>query len=203
MIDPELHPYVEWIAREARRPVLTDAAARERVMAAIRPIAPPRRSRARGTWGRLLEPRALTLSPLTSALLAAGLVGIGVLAGVLAQNRDGRAPVGQRPVAAVPQLPVSDTIVKFVFFAPQASEVAVVGDFNDWDTTKTPMERAAKGGLWTVAMPLTPGRHLYSFVVDGTIWTTDPGAPVAPDDGFGRANSVKIVRGRAARGRAL
>jgi hypothetical protein len=197
MIDPELHPYVEWIAREARRPVVTDAAARERIMAAVRPLAAPRRSRSRAFWSRLLEPRPLILSPVTSGLLAAGLVGIGVLAGGLTQNRDGRVSVGQRPVAAVPQLPVSDTVVKFVFFAPQASEVAVVGDFNDWDTGKTPMERSANGGLWTVTMPLAPGRHLYSFVVDGTIWTTDPGAPVAPDDGFGRANSVKIVRGGA------
>lgn len=197
MTEPELHPYVEWIAREARRPVVTDPAARDRVMAAIRPLARPRRSRAHILWARLVEPRPLTLSPVASGLLAAGLVGIGVLAGVFTKNRDGRLSVGQRPVAAVPQLPVSDTVVKFVFFAPQAAKVTVVGDFNDWDTTKTPMQRSANGGLWTVTMPLTPGRHLYSFVVDGTMWTTDPGAPVAPDDGFGRANSVKIVRGPA------
>ena len=36
MIDSEEHPYVEWIAREARRPVLTDPASRARLMAAIR-----------------------------------------------------------------------------------------------------------------------------------------------------------------------
>jgi hypothetical protein len=39
---------------------------------------------------------------------------------------------------------------------------------------------------------------VYSFVVDGSTWSADPSAPLAPDDGFGRPNSVKIVgRGSA------
>ena len=36
MTEPELHPYVEWIAREAQRPVITDPSARDRIMAALR-----------------------------------------------------------------------------------------------------------------------------------------------------------------------
>ncbi|MDB4878400.1 MAG: glycoside hydrolase family 13 domain protein [Gemmatimonadetes bacterium] len=198
MIDSELDPYVEWIAREARRPVVTDQAARDRIMASVRaePL-PQRRPR---LWERVLEPRAFRLSPAGSALIAAGLVGIGVLAGGFVHNRDGGLPVGLSPIAVVPQtqLPVSDTVVKFVFVAPQAGKVSVVGDFNGWDSTKTPLVRAPNGAVWTVELPLSAGRHLYSFVVDGS-WSADPSAPLAPDDGFGHANSVKLVR----RGSAL
>ena len=51
-------------------------------------------------------------------------------------NRDGRPTAGQPPVAAVSQLPVSDTFVKFTFVAPSAKHVTLVGDFNDWDVSK-------------------------------------------------------------------
>lgn len=203
MTDSELHPYIEWIAREARRPVVMDPAVRDRLMAAIRVeplparrptlITVPSVAGVATTWSRLVQPR-FTFSPAGGALLAAGLVGIGILAGTLAHNRDGHSTVGQRQVAVVsPQLPVShDTVVEFVYVAPRASRVSVVGDFNEWDATKTPMVRAGMGGQWTVTLPLTAGRHLYAFIVDGT-WNADPSAPVAPDDGFGHSNSVKIV----------
>ena len=195
MTDSDLHPYVEWIAREARRPVVTDAAARDRVMAAVRAEPVPRRQR---VWTRVFQPHVFTLSPIGSALLAAGLVGIGVIAGRIVNNRDVRQPDGQPSVAvARPQLPVSDTVVKFVFVAPQANKVSVVGDFNGWDATTTPMVRTPNSAVWTVTLPLTTGRHVYSFVVDGS-WNADPAAPLAPDDGFGHANSVRIVgRGSA------
>lgn len=191
MTDSEqLHPYVEWIIREARRPVITDPDARARVIEAIR--AEPVQFRS-ANWRRIFTPRVFSLSPVAGALLAAGLVGIGVVAGVVSANRDGRATVEQPVAAAKNGLPVSDTIVKFVFFAPKAQKVSLVGDFNDWDQSKTPMIRSAHGGLWSVAVPLSTGRHVYAFVVDGSSWSADPSAPFAPDDGFGHANSVKIV----------
>ena len=192
MTDSELHPFVESIAREARRPVVTDRAARERIMAAVRaePV-PVRRSE---ILSRLVAPRTFSLSPAMGTLLAAGLVGIGVLVGNLALNRDGQSAAGRPSVAVAPQLPVSDTVVRFVYVAPRANAVYVVGDFNGWDTTKTPLSRTSKDGVWSVTLPLSTGRHIYAFVVDGS-WSADPHAPLAPDDGFGHANSVKLVRG--------
>jgi len=187
MTDSELHPYVELIAREARRPIVTDPAARDRIMAAVRAESPPRRLR---FWERAVQPRAFTFSPATGALLAAGLVGIGVIAGGLRANRDGQTSAG--PQEAAIRLPVSDTVVKFVFHAPKASKVSLVGDFNGWDGDKTQMVRAGNSGMWTVTLPLTAGRHLYAFLVDGT-WHADPTEPVAGEDGFGHANSVRIV----------
>jgi hypothetical protein len=131
------------------------------------------------------------LSPVRSTLLAAGLVGIGVFAGAVMTNRDGRPTAGEPSVPAVSQLPVSDTFVKFTFVAPSAKQVTLVGDFNDWDVSSTPMARS--GSVWTVVVPMAAGRHQYSYVVDGKSWSSDPNAPSAPDDGFGHTNSVKIV----------
>lgn len=200
MTESAEHPYVEWIAREARRPVVTDQAARERIMAAVRAEGVVRPlPLANRFWSRVLEPRVFRLSPVASGLLAAGLVGIGVIAGGFANNWGVRKD-GEPSARVATQPPVTagsttDTVVRFVYVGPQASKVSLVGDFNGWDLTRTPMVRDQQGGRWTVTLPLPAGRHLYAFVVDGTTWTPDPGAPLAPDDGFGHVNSVRNVRG--------
>ena len=194
MTESEQHPYVEWIVREALRPVVIDRAARERVMAAVRREPIPRRrtvDRVAAMVRRISEPRIVRLSPAVSALVAAGLVGVGVIAGGIVNTRGVRS--GGGPLARVaPQPPGSDTVVKFVVVAPEASKVRLVGDFNDWSDTKTPMARVGTSGVWTVTLPLTAGRHVYAYLVDGQ-WVNDPSAPLAPDDGFGHANSVRIV----------
>jgi len=72
----------------------------------------------------------------------------------------------------------------------------VVGDFNQWNAGATPMTRIENSNAWRVTVPMSVGRHLYSFFTvgtDGEQWMADPSAPAAPDDGFGRANSVIIV----------
>jgi len=124
MTDSEQHPYVEWIASEARRPVVMDPGARDRIMAAVRAEPVPAPTPA---WRRLLQPRVFHMSPAGSALLAAGLVGIGVLTGVAtSNNRGGRAAEHPRDVAVLPsQPPVSppDTLYKFVIVAPQAESL--------------------------------------------------------------------------------
>ena len=83
--------------------------------------------------------------------------------------------------------------VQFVLDASRARSVAVVGDFNGWDTSATPLVRDSASGLWSALVPVRPGRHLYSFLVDGTIWTLDPNAPRAKDSDYGTEQSVMIV----------
>jgi hypothetical protein len=190
-----LDPNVRWIATEAKRPVAMGAAARERLLEALRAEPAPERAAPIMSW--LSEPRRFALPPLAAAALAAGLVGIGVLGG-LAINRDGRR-AEQRPAVAVvhPQLPdsVAARTVRFVLMAPQASKVSVVGDFNGWDSRANPMSTQGADGTWTVYVPLEPGLHTYSFVVDGSHFVSDPAAPIAPtDDGFGHPSSVVLVR---------
>lgn len=196
----EHDPYVDWIAREAKRPVAVDPMAVERVMARVR-LEPRPQPRWAG-WRWLTEPRALPLSPILGAALAAGLVGIGAFLGHKI-DRGGRNPTERPETVAVPRPPLAshDTIIKFVLVATHATTVSVVGDFNNWDAQATPMKRTPTGGTWSVAIPLRPGRHVYAFVVNGangsTQWVADPTAPLAPEDGLGAPNSVVLVGGSA------
>jgi 1,4-alpha-glucan branching enzyme len=70
----------------------------------------------------------------------------------------------------------------------------VVGDFNDWSFSATPLERQPGDDVWWVTVPLRPGRYRYAFVVNGTSWRPDPHAPAAEDE-FGRPNSVVTIGG--------
>lgn len=188
-----LDPNVQWIVSEARRPVMVDPAARERLLSAVRAAPRPERQTRFRAW--LLEPRQFALPPLATLAAAAGLVGIGVISG-LAYNRDGQPLTGQAsPVVVDSQLPDTQRarVIKFVLVAPQAARVSVVGDFNAWDVAATPAQRQPDG-TWTTFVSLRPGRHVYSFVVDDQ-FIRDPDAPHAPDDGFGQNNSVIVVGG--------
>lgn len=198
-LDPQ-EPYLEWIAREARRPVELAGDLRARIMDAVR--ATPMSERPRRGFGWLTAPRPIARSPLASSLLAAGLVGIGVLAGLTVTHRDGRQPVGQpTAVAATSQLPasISTVVHEFVLQAPTASHVSLVGDFNGWGAAATPMTRTDHGH-WIVKVKLPAGLHRYAFEVDGTSGSTfvaDPAALRAPDDGFGPSSVVIVGHGSA------
>jgi hypothetical protein len=192
-LDP-LDPNVAWIVAEARRPVTIDRAARQRLLDAVRAEPLPRRRGRVLAW--LVEPRGFVLPRFATAALAAGLVGIGVIAG-LALNRDGSE--AEQRVADVASQQLADSLapraVKFVLVAPQAARVALVGDFNGWDASANPMTTQGAGGVWTVFVPLQPGLHVYSFVLDGKHFVADPRAPIAPDDGYGHKSSVVLVGG--------
>ena len=83
--------------------------------------------------------------------------------------------------------------VRFDLRLPAGTQgVALVGDFNGWDSTATPMSKRASDGTWTTELPLIPGVHTYAFVVDGKKWIVDPLAPQVPDEGFGKANAVVV-----------
>jgi hypothetical protein len=83
--------------------------------------------------------------------------------------------------------------VQVVLRAPDASRVSVVGDFNGWDARADAMTRDAASGLWSHTVALRPGRHVYAFVVDDSVWMRDPRSPAAPDEDFGRPGSILLV----------
>jgi len=206
-----LDPRLRWLIEEVRQPVAVAPEAKAALMALVRAEPAPVRERpSPRAWRWATERHTLRLSPLVGGALAAGLVGVGILAGLLTSFGDRERETG--PVAESPRVPeqlparaddvstphdvvVEPGVVKFVFVAPSASSVTLVGDFNGWDAASTPMQRT--GGTWVVALKLGAGRHLYNFVVDGKQWMPDPSAPIAPDDGFGHANSVVLVGGPA------
>jgi cyclomaltodextrinase / maltogenic alpha-amylase / neopullulanase len=56
---------------------------------------------------------------------------------------------------------------------PWPRTVSVAGDFNDWSATTNPMTLNADG-VWRTTVMLSPGKHEYKFVLNGTQWITDP-----------------------------
>jgi len=68
--------------------------------------------------------------------------------------------------------------------------VSVAGTFNDWNKDATKL--AAQGRLWSVTVPLAPGRIEYKFVLNGSEWIVDPKGK-SQDDGNGNINSVMII----------
>lgn len=59
--------------------------------------------------------------------------------------------------------------VIFKVKAPFASEVVLLGDFNDWKAGVHPLKKDCQG-LWKVTLQLTPGRYEYKLLVDGKWW---------------------------------
>ena len=73
--------------------------------------------------------------------------------------------------------------------APDANQVYVAGEFNNWNPTATRLTDDDGDGTFTTTVDLAPGRYAYKFVVDGN-WKEDPNATEFVDDGFGGKNSV-------------
>lgn len=55
--------------------------------------------------------------------------------------------------------------IAFVCLAPEAQQVFITGDFNDWDPASHPMKRMPDGA-WRIEVPLNHGHHHYLFLVD-------------------------------------
>jgi 1,4-alpha-glucan branching enzyme len=81
--------------------------------------------------------------------------------------------------------------VEFEIHAPEAGEVFLVGDFNDWNSEDYRMRRF-KDGSWKKKVKLKPGSYQYRFVVDGE-WWTDPANPERQKNEFGSENSVITI----------
>lgn len=81
---------------------------------------------------------------------------------------------------------------EFSLNAPDAAEVYLVGDFNNWENGKGKM-RKLKSGIHKKSVKLKPGRYEYRFVVDGQ-WWTDPANSHCCPNVYGEENSVIEIR---------
>ena len=57
------------------------------------------------------------------------------------------------------------TGVGFAVWAPNASRVSVVGDFNDWDGRRHPMRLRAECGVWEIFLPGLDEGQLYKYEI--------------------------------------
>jgi hypothetical protein len=137
--------------------------------------------------------RKLEVSPLVGLAAAACFAAV-VAVTTLASSVEPHMPTG---VAVTARTVVNDDTRRLVYFAivaPTARKVTLVGDFNAWDTSTTPMVKGAVEGLWLVTVPLDTGSYQYAFVIDGVRWTADPAAPIALEDEFGTPSSILTIR---------
>jgi len=74
-----------------------------------------------------------------------------------------------------------------------AKEVCIAGDFNNWDTRKTPMDRL-KNGTFKKILDFETGREFqFRYVVDQTTWINDPEADKYLPSGHGDENCVIVL----------
>jgi 1,4-alpha-glucan branching enzyme len=69
--------------------------------------------------------------------------------------------------------------VRFAVWAPNASRVAVVGDFNSWDRRRHPMRVRHGAGIWELFIPRVPPGSRYKYDIAGpggieVAWKADP-----------------------------
>jgi 1,4-alpha-glucan branching enzyme len=80
----------------------------------------------------------------------------------------------------------------FSFNDPNAQNVALAGDFTDWEDNAIPMKKQ-KNGSWKATVSLEPGTYEYRFLVDGQ-WQDDMDCPDRRPNAFGAENCIRQVR---------
>ena len=104
--------------------------------------------------------------------------------------------VAEEPVApavlecepTVPTVPVTFTLPAEV----GAADVALCGDFNNWDTGPIPLIRETDG--WQVTVPLAPGNsYRFRYLLDGERWENAWDADRYEPNPYGSDNSVVTV----------
>jgi hypothetical protein len=147
----------------------------------------PVRSSSHSSWWR--NERVIRLSPRMGVAIAAGVSAIIALSSVavgslISAHSQRTSQTAQAGIAR-------DTVqlVRFVFVDSGAASVTLVGDFNEWTRGATELKRSGAPGVWAVSVALTPGRHEYAFIINGSRWVADPLAVKRSDD-FGTESSV-------------
>lgn len=83
------------------------------------------------------------------------------------------------------------TEVRFSVFAPDAKEVFLVGEFNNWRADDN-SRMSADNGTWQKKLGLTPGKYRYRFVIDGS-WVEDISNPLKEMNPYGSQDSLVEV----------
>jgi 1,4-alpha-glucan branching enzyme len=72
----------------------------------------------------------------------------------------------------------------------QAKQIALVGDFNDWDPTATPMQRL-ENGVFATTLELEPGQtYQFRYLINNMYWYNDWTADAYVESGYGEENFI-------------
>ncbi len=82
--------------------------------------------------------------------------------------------------------------VTFTFRCNTPRQVYLVGDFNGWAPTATPMNEV-EPGVWFVTIKVAPGQHQFRYREDGDVYHTDFAACGVIRNPYGGFNSVVDV----------
>jgi 1,4-alpha-glucan branching enzyme len=89
-------------------------------------------------------------------------------------------------------------ICKVTFTVPESEtdgirNVHVVGEFNHWSKSATPMKRSKKG-IFTTSLELKPGQeYQFRYLLNDNHWVNDAEADKSADTPFGDARNSVIV----------
>ena len=88
-------------------------------------------------------------------------------------------------------LPLEDRLAEIILSltAPEAKDVFLTGDFNQWQVNEMGRMELRDNGRWVKRLQLKPGRYRYRFVVDGQ-WRNDPENPNYQINPFGSVDSL-------------
>ena len=82
--------------------------------------------------------------------------------------------------------------VEFIFHSPEAKQVYLVGEFNNWDTHSIPM-RKWNEREWKATLQLNPGCYEYKYLADGS-WIDDVSGIERVQNSLGTHNLVASVQ---------
>jgi len=80
---------------------------------------------------------------------------------------------------------------RLVVYQPDAREVAVVGEFTNWQPL--PMHTSGSSGYWEITLDIPGGEHRFVYVADGRRRFIDPTILTREQDDFGGENGILIV----------
>lgn len=195
-------PIVRRAAEELRKlPPVGDEAIRRVVHAAAAARLAPADDPVVATRKRGRSIRVWSAVGMTAAAAVVGFVARGVWSSKPGQPRivATAAPVARPATESVARFAASSASdiaalpQQFVLESRGAKRVALVGDFNNWNPSVAPMARSSEGGLWSVIVPILPGRHMYGFMVDDSLFVLDPRAQKARDPDLGTEGSIRMV----------
>lgn len=97
----------------------------------------------------------------------------------------------QHSAVATPAAPLGHQ-QRFVLYLPGSKQARIVGTFTNWKPLA--MERIGESGYWALTLPVPPGEHRYSYLIEENKRIADPTVIAREQDDFGGENSIIEVQ---------